>query len=155
MKKRHIRIDNSKEVYDSESISYINSLSDLIEEFYNVSKNINNTKKSIIKILKEKLDTSKSTLDKILKEINSNKIDSFNNYLENIKDIFNMLNFQDISGEKNIFSFIEEAKILINKIKEKSQESILKNRINRKLLLNYKLQIHLIILLRIEHLNKL
>ena len=138
MKKRHIRIDNSKEVYDSESISYINSLSDLIEEFYNVSKNINNTKKSIIKILKEKLDTSKSTLDKILKEINSNKIDSFNNYLENIKDIFNMLNFQDISGEKNIFSFFEEAKILINKIKEKSQESILKNRINRKLLLNYK-----------------
>ena len=138
MKKRHIRIDNSKEVYDSESISYINSLSDLIEEFYEVSKKINTTKKSIIKILEEQLNTSKSTLDKNLKEINSNQIDLFKNYLENIKDIFNMLNFQDISGEKNIFSFFEEAKILINKIKEKSQESILKNRINGKLSLNYK-----------------
>ena len=111
MKKRHIRIDNSKEVYDSESISYINSLSDLIEEFYEVSKKINTTKKSIIKILEEQLNTSKSTLDKNLKEINSNQIDLFKNYLENIKDIFNMLNFQDISEEKNIFSFFEDAKI--------------------------------------------
>ena len=138
MKKRHIRIKNSKEFYDNESISYINSLSDLIEEFYEVSKKINTTKKSIIKILEEQLNTSKSTLDKNLKEINSNQIDLFKNYLENIKDIFNMLNFQDISEEKNIFSFFEDAKILINKIKEKSQESILKNRINGKLSLNYK-----------------
>ena len=139
MKSHQTRINNSKQIFDdNEFIGYINLLSDSIQNFHEVSKNINSNKNILINLVEKELNTSKSILDKILKEINNNQLNFFNNYLEKIKDNFNKLKIQDISEEKNLFVFFKDAKIIFNKLKEKSQKSVLERKTNRKLSLNNK-----------------
>ena len=139
MNSHQTRINNSKQIFDdNEFIGYINLLSDSIQNFHEVSKNINSNKNILINLVEKELNTSKSILDKILKVINNNQLNLFNNYLEKIKDNFNKLKIQDISEEKNLFVFFKDAKIIFNKLKEKSQKSVLERKINRKLSINNK-----------------
>ena len=135
MKNQQIRTNNSKEISSGkEFIWYINSLSASIKEFYVTSKNINDNKNLLVNLFEEELNNSKSALEKILKEINYNQIYLFDNYLENIKKIFNKFKLQIISEEKNLFSFYEDTRILINKLNEK--QSISKKTINGQISLN-------------------
>ena len=139
MKSHQTRINNSKQIFDyNEFIGYINLLSDSIQNFHEVSKNINANKKILINLIERDLNTSKSLLDKILKEINYNQINLINNCIEKIKDNFNKLKIQAISEEKNLFVFCKDAKILFNKLKEKSQKSVLAKKTNRELSINNK-----------------
>ena len=139
MNSHQTRINNSKQIFDdNEFIGYINLLSDSIQNFHEVSKNINSNKNILINLVEKELNTSKSILDKILKVINNNQLNLFNNYLEKIKDNFNKLKIQDISEEKNLFVFFKDAKIIFNKLKEKSQKSVLERKTNRKLSINNK-----------------
>lgn len=133
MQNRQIEINNSKEIlYDDIFIHYINSLSDSIKEFYKVSLNVNNNFKIFINMIERELNISKIT------EINYNKLDFFNNYLANIKKIFNKFKLQVISEEKNLFSFFGDVKFIFKKLKEKQKEFILENKTNKKVLLNNK-----------------
>ena len=135
MKNGQIRTNNSKEISnDKEFIWYINSLSSSIKEFYVISKNINDNKNLLVNLFEEELNNSKSVLEKILKEINSNQIYLFDNYFENMKKILNKFKLQIISEDKNLSFFYEDTKILINKLNEK--QSISKKTINGKISLN-------------------
>ena len=135
MKNLQIRTNNSKEISnDKEFIWYINSLSGSIKEFYVISKNINDNKNFLVNLFEEELNNSKSVLEKIPKEINYNQIYLIDNYLENIKKIFNKFKLQIISEEKNLSFFYEDTRILINKLNEK--QSISKKTINGKISLN-------------------
>ena len=134
MKNRKIGINKSREIfYDDEFLDNINTLFDSIKEINEVSKNISNNKNILIDLIEEEINKSNSFLEKILKEINYNKLDLLTDYFENIKFIFNKFKLQTISEEKNLLLFYEDVKIVYNKLKQKRKESLLNNNSNRNL----------------------
>ena len=134
MKNRKIGINKSREIfYDDEFLDNINTLFDSIKEINEVSKNISNNKNILIDLIEEEINKSNSFLEKILKEINYNKLDLLTDYFENIKFIFNKFKLQTISEDKNLFLFYEDVKIVYNKLKQKRKESLLNNNSNRNL----------------------
>ena len=134
MKNRKIGINKSKEIfYDDEFLDNINTLFDSIKEINEVSKNISNNKNILIDLIEEEINKSNSFLEKILKEINYNKLDLLTDYFENIKFIFNKFKLQTVSEEKNLLLFYEDVKIVYNKLKQKRKESLLNNNSNKNL----------------------
>ena len=112
---------------NDEFIGYINTLSDSIKEFYKVSKNVNKNKNILINLAEGDLNTTESVINNFLKEeININHINSINTLIERLREIFNKLQLNIISEEKNIIFFFEDAKLLFKKMKEKRQELIIK-----------------------------
>ena len=114
-------------IFNQDFVSYINTLSDSIKEFYKVSKNVNKNKNKLINLSEVQLNNIEKVLSKILKEeVHFNEINSLSNIMENLREIFNKLQLNVISEEKNIIFFFEDAKVLFKKMKEKRQELIKK-----------------------------
>ena len=114
-------------ISNEEFIGLINTLSDSIKEFYKVSKNVNKTKNMLINLAEGEINLIETILDKLSKkEINYEEINSFSNIIEKLRDIFNKLQLNIISEEKNLIFFFEDAKVLFKKMKEKRQEIIMK-----------------------------
>ena len=112
---------------NEEFIGYINTLSDSIKEFYKVSKNVNKNKNILINLAENELNTTESVINNLKKEeININDISSINTLIERLREIFNKLQLNIISEEKNIIFFFEDAKLLFKKMREKRQEYIIK-----------------------------
>ena len=112
--------------FNDEFIAYINTLSDSIKEFHKVSKNVNKNKKLLISLAEEEVLLSESYLNKLKEEINYEDINSLSGIIEKLKDIFNKLQLNVISEEKNLIYFFGDAQILFKKMKEKRQELIMK-----------------------------
>ena len=114
-------------ISNEEFIGLINTLSDLIKEFYKVSKNVNKNKNMLINLAEGEINLTETILYKLSKkEINYKEINSFSNITEKLRDIFNKLQLNIISEEKNLIFFFEDAKVLFKKMKEKRQELIMK-----------------------------
>ena len=114
-------------VFNEEFIGLINTLSDSIKEFYKVSKNVNKNKNMLISLAEGEINLTETIIDKISKkESNPEEINSLNTITEKLRDIFNKLQLNIISDEKNLIFFFEDAKILFKKMKEKRQEIIIK-----------------------------
>lgn len=114
-------------VFNEDFISYINSLSESIKEFYKVTKNVNKNKKMLINLAEEEVNYSETFLNSINKEIkNYEEINLVNNNLEKLKDIFNKFQLNINSEEKNLLYFFEDAKILFQKMRGKRKELLTK-----------------------------
>ena len=114
---------NSKEeLYDKEFLGYTNTLLIAVKKFYKVINNLANYQKSLILGMEEKLNISESSLEKILKnDKNNNKIHSFNNCINNLKDFCNKLKLNNTLEERNLLIFYEDVKILFKKMRGKNK----------------------------------
>ena len=114
-------------IFNEEFVGLINTFSDSIKEFYKVSKNVNKNKNMLINLAEGQVNISENVLNKISKdEINYEEINTLNSLIEKLRDIFNKLQLNIISEEKNLIFFFEDAKVLFKKMKEKRQELIMK-----------------------------
>ena len=121
------KINSHDIILNEEFIGLINTLSDSIKEFYKVSKNVNKNKNMLLSLAEGQVNISDTVLNKISKdEINYEEINSLSNLIEKLRDIFNKLQLNIISEEKNLIFFFEDAKVLFKKMKEKRQELIMK-----------------------------
>ena len=125
--KSETKISINEVIFNDEFIEYINTLSDSIKEFYKVSKNVNKNKNMLMNLSESEINKIDSILNNILKEKkNFNELNSINLMIEKLREIFNKIQLNIISEEKNLIFFFEDAKVLFKKMKEKRQEIILK-----------------------------
>ncbi len=99
--------NKNKFLYNDEFISYINSLSDSIKEYFTVTSNVNKNKKIILNSLENELNLS---------------INLPNNIFKNLNESISLLKLEINSDEKNLSLFFEDMKILFKKMKVKHQE---------------------------------
>ncbi len=99
--------NKNKFLYNDEFISYINSLSDSIKEYFTVTSNVNKNKKIILNSLENELNSS---------------INLPNNIFKNLNESISLLKLEINSDEKNLSLFFEDMKILFKKMKVKHQE---------------------------------
>ena len=125
--KSETKISINEVIFNDEFIEYINTLSDSIKEFYKVSKNVNKNKNMLMNLSESEINKIDSILNNIIKEKkNFNELNSINLMIEKLREIFNKIQLNIISEEKNLIFFFEDAKVLFKKMKEKRQEIILK-----------------------------
>ena len=123
---RSITMENTmvkETLFNEEFIGYINSLSRAILNYYKVSINIHSNKDLLINYGKSELINQQN-------KININDGNILNNALielnQSLGDIFNKLDFNNKSQEKNLSNFFSDAKILFKRLREKRQEIISK-----------------------------
>ena len=98
--------NQNKLLFNDEFVSYINSLSDSIKEYFKVTSNVNKNKNILINSLENELNP--------LIEFQSNES-------KKIKDTISLLKLEINSDEKNLSLFFEDMKILFKKMKVKQQ----------------------------------
>lgn len=107
----------NKLLFNDEFVSYINSLSDSIKEYFKVTSNVNKNKNILINSLESDL---------------TSLMDFQTNDSKKIKDTISLLKLEINSDEKNLSLFFEDMKILFKKMKVK-QQALKNNAVN----LNY------------------
>ena len=117
-------------IFNEDFIGYINTLSDSIKEYFKVSKNICKNKNMLISLVEKEVNDLDSLYNNTFKEkFNYDEMNTFNAIFEKIRDIFHKIQINITSEEKNLIFFIEDAKVLFNKMREKRQELIIKKKI--------------------------
>ena len=104
----------NKLLFNDEFVSYINSLSDSIKEYFKVTSNVNKNKNILINSLESDLMS--------LMEFQTNES-------KKVKDTISLLKLEINSDEKNLSLFFEDMKILFKKMKVK-QQALKNNAIN-------------------------
>jgi DNA repair exonuclease SbcCD ATPase subunit len=104
----------NKLLFNDEFVSYINSLSDSIKEYFKVTSNVNKNKNILINSLESDLIS--------LMEFQTNES-------KKVKDTISLLKLEINSDEKNLSLFFEDMKILFKKMKVK-QQALKNNAIN-------------------------
>ena len=104
----------NKLLFNDEFVSYINSLSDSIKEYFKVTSNVNKNKNILINSLESDLIS--------LMEFQTNESKKVKDTISSLKLIIN-------SDEKNLSLFFEDMKILFKKMKVK-QQALKNNAIN-------------------------
>ena len=104
----------NEEFLNNKFISYINTLSDSIREYFKVSINIIQNKQILINTLEGEIFSSYPNLIQ-------------NNDSIKIKDILDKLKINIDSGNKNLLNFVEDAKIIFKKMRE--YQNLMKNKI--------------------------
>jgi hypothetical protein len=98
--------NQNKVCFNDEFISYINSLSDSIKEYFKVTSNINKNKNILINSLENELISS---------------VEIPNNISKKIIDITSVLKNEINSADKNLSLFFDDMKIIFKKMKDKQQ----------------------------------
>lgn len=98
--------NQNKVCFNDEFISYINSLSDSIKEYFKVTSNINKNKNILINSLESELISS---------------VEIPNNISKKIIDITSVLKNEINSADKNLSLFFDDMKIIFKKMKDKQQ----------------------------------
>lgn len=96
--------NQNKVFFNDEFISYINSLSDSIKEYFKVTSNINKNKNILINSLENELNSS---------------VEIPNNISKKIQDIVSALKNEINSADKNLSLFFDDMKIIFKKMKDK------------------------------------
>lgn len=96
---------NDKFVFNDEFVSYINSLSDSIKEYFKVTSNVNKNKNILINSLESEL----------------NSLQISNNIYKKLIDTISLLKMEINSADNNLSLFFEDLKIIFKKMKEKHQ----------------------------------
>ena len=115
---------------NSEFIGYINTLSQAILEFYKVSKNINLNKELLINYGKKEINNENILNDNTINNnnIENNKNINFIELIKTLAEIFNELEYNNTSQQKNLSNFFEDSKILFKKLREKRKEIIIESK---------------------------
>ena len=114
-------------LFNAEFIGYINALSKAILEFYKVSKNININKNLLIDYAKKELINENFFKEDLINgKGNNNEIDM--ELIKTLNEIFNELDFNNKSQQKNLTNFFEDSKLLFKKLREKRHEIITKSK---------------------------
>ena len=97
--------NQDKLAFNDEFVSYINSLSDSIKEYFKVTSNINKNKNILINSLESEL----------------NSLEIPNNISKKLNDTISVLKMEINSADNNLSLFFEDMKIIFKKMKEKHQ----------------------------------
>ena len=97
--------NQDKLAFNDEFVSYINSLSDSIKEYFKVTSNVNKNKNILINSLESELNSLEIPIN-ISKKLN---------------DTISVLKMEINSADKNLSLFFEDMKIIFKKMKEKHQ----------------------------------
>ena len=97
--------NQDKFVFNEEFVSYINSLSESIKEYFKVTSNVNKNKNILINSLESELSS----------------LEIPNNINKKINDTISILKMEINSADNNLSLFFEDMKIIFKKMKEKHQ----------------------------------
>ena len=97
--------NQDKLAFNDEFVSYINSLSDSIKEYFKVTSNVNKNKNILINSLESEL----------------NSLEIPNNISKKLNDTISVLKMEINSADNNLSLFFEDMKIIFKKMKEKHQ----------------------------------
>ena len=112
-------------ICNDELVNLINILSDSIKEYYKVCKNILKNKSTLIASMEFQINQTNSLADDLINEgYDINKISQIKDSTTALNNIYNKLQLNFVSDEKNLTFFFEDAKILFRKMKTKRQENI-------------------------------
>ena len=123
---QNLRSSNTNQfIYNDELVNLINILSDSIKEYYKVCKNILKNKSTLIASMEFQVNQTNSLVDNLMNEdIDINKISQIKESTSALQNIYNKLQLNFVSDEKNLTFFFEDAKILFRKMRTKRQENI-------------------------------
>ena len=113
---------------NSEFIGYINTLSQAILEFYKVSKNINLNKELLINYGKKEINNESIINDNSINNLENNQNLIIIELIKTLTEIFNELEYNNTSQQKNLSNFFEDSKILFKKLREKRNEIIIESK---------------------------
>jgi len=110
-------------------INYINNLSDIIREYFKISKNSNKYKTILVNDLEKELNTPELISNAILHTNNDNNVaynnvHPFNEVSNKINENFKKLKESFNIEEVNLKKFFEDAKFIFKKMKDSRQEYI-------------------------------
>ena len=109
-------------------INYINNLSDIIREYFKISKNSNKYKTILVNDLEKELNTPELISNAILhtndNNVAYNNVHPFNEVSNKINENFKKLKESFNIEEVNLKKFFEDAKFIFKKMKDSRQEYI-------------------------------
>ena len=121
-----MNLNLNEDFLNHDFVKYINTLSDSIKEYYEVSKNTNQNKIILLNSIEKNIYESESITNILFSENNENdnNVRSYNEVSKKINQFFIKLKENVNSDERNLLFFFEDAKIIFKKLEEYRQECV-------------------------------